>query len=452
MELELVLFFICLCLSGFFSGSESAMLASSRLKIRALADQGHRSAKVLDRLLEAPQRLLATILIGNNIVNTATASLATLIVAQMLKPSGFSDGAVVTFSTIVATVFLLVVGEITPKGVAVVFPEKVALRTAPILAVMQAVLRPLVIAFTLLNVLIEKVLRVQKNTGLPGSPEELRQMAVMLTDAGLLGKHQVTMLENVIELSDTYARDVMIPRTEVAFIPNTADTAQLLAIFREKRHTRYPVYDAEKGLDEIVGVLHVHDLMAMLPDEWTPEKLNTLARKRPPIFVPEFKKVGLLFRELQLSRHHVAIVVDEYGGTAGLVTIEDIVEEIVGEIFNEFEPVPIRRLNARTYLCQGTVKLEDIAEELGIQFADTEDVDSLAGYVFTRLGRLPEQGERLNGPGVTLTVLKVEGTRIKSIQLARHTPSGRFPIDATLRTTIAATSDDSHRLPEVKNS
>ncbi len=425
LELELALLVVVLLTSAFFSGSEVAVLAASRIRVKLLAEQGKRSAQALDYMLQAPSRLLATILIGNNLANTATTALTTVLVAHVLTEAGLDPhgGEVVVVATLIATVFLLVVGEITPKGIAVSFAEPFALTAARPLRWMQIVLRPVIATFSLLTVAVEKVLPGKPRGELSMTPEELRHLAVVLSNTGVLVTLQADILQNVAALQSIQARDVMIPRTEVAFVPADATREKLLEILRDRRYTRYPVYEPEKGFDEIVGILHMKDIMA-LPLEDGEIHVRELAAKRPPVFVPEFMKVSTLFRQLQETRGQMAVVVDEYGGTAGIVALEDIVEEIVGEIVDEFEPAPIRRITDFTYVCLGNVRLVEVAETVGVAFEDAEGVDTLAGYVLHRLGRLPRDGEVVEAPGMTLTVREVDKQRIRRIQVTRHPRSG----------------------------
>ncbi|MGE0430859.1 MAG: hemolysin family protein [Planctomycetota bacterium] len=431
----LILFFAGLLVSAFFSGSEAAVLACSRVRIRMLADQGNSSARLLDRLLERPNRLIAAILIGNNVANVATASIAAVIATSLLKDSGLSNESVIAINTVVVASFLLLVGEITPKGVAITFSEPVALLAARPLWLLQILLAPLITALTLVNVGIERMFRVDPADRDRVSPDELKHLAQMMSRTGDLHEHTSQMVTNVLQLSSVMARDVMVPRTEVAVIPSNASPAVVLEIVRTKRRSRYPVYDADKGIDELIGVVNVIDLIELLAapaiEGITPPPfdIGELGRKRPPYFVTEFMKVGQLFHELQSGRHQLAIVVDEYGGTAGLVTMEDIVEEIVGEILDEFEPLPIRRVNSSTFVVQGTVRLDEMADAIGVHLEDeeAEDVDTVGGYVFARLGRVPSPGERIDAPGVMMIVRRLDGRRIRSLVVSLMRPLVSLP-------------------------
>ena len=421
----LILFFVGLLVSAFFSGSEAAVLACSRVRVRMLAEQGKSSARLLDRLLDKPNRLIATILIGNNIANVATASLGAVILNAWLVDYHLSNETIVVINTAFVTGFLLVIGEITPKGVAITFSEPVALLAARPLRLMQIFLGPVISLLTLVNTGIERMLRVDPGERDRVSPDELKHMAAMMSRSGDLHEHTSQMVANVLHFSNVMARDVMVPRTETAVIPSDADAAGVLAIVRNKRRTRYPVFDAQKGIDEIIGVVNVIDMIDLLTSTPTQSfDVGELARKRPPYFVTEFMKVGQLFHELQRERHQLAIVVDEYGGTAGLVTMEDIVEEIVGEILDEYEPLPIRRVNSSTFVCQGTVRLDELASAVGVALEDdaAEDVDTIGGYLFARIGRVPTLGERIDAPGVTLIVRRLEGRRIRSVLVTLHGP------------------------------
>jgi putative hemolysin len=283
---------------------------------------------------------------------------------------------------------------------------------------MEVAIYPVVTTFTALTRATERLLgRAAHGPGI----DELRHIAQQLRHAGKLHAKESDILSNVLDLSTTTAADVMMPRTGIVFIPADADYDAVRKIVGDHRYTRYPVVDPEKGADEILGLIQIKDLFAD-----TPETFDTarLAAQRPPLFVPQFKKIVPLFREMQAARGQMAVVVDEYGGTAGIVTLEDIIEEIVGEIIDEDEPLPIRRVSDQTLICLGWARLDDIEETLGLSLPDRDDVDTLAGYVFTRLGRVPEPGERLRlADGTQLIVRELDGPKITRIQITLPGPT-----------------------------
>lgn len=397
-------------LSAFFSSNETALMSVNKLKLRTLADSGNkRAAMVLDVTENHTSRMLSAILIGNNIVNLSASALATSLAYAF-------GGYMVSIATAVLTVAILVFGEITPKNYATINAEKLALRYIRSIRFFMAVMTPVIFIINLFSRGILFLLRVDPNaSGKSITEDELRTIVDVSHEDGIIESDEKEMIYNVFDLGDANAKDIMVPRVHVTFadVNNTYD--ELIEIFREDKFTRLPVY--EDTQDNIVGIINMKDLL--LYDKNQPFHIRDIMRK--PHFTYEFKNISELLVEMRASTFNIAIVLDEYGEMAGLITLEDILEEIVGEIHDEYDETEdelIRRISDREYVIEGSMSLDDVNDRLHTELA-SEDYDSLGGLIIGCLDdRLPEKGDEVvTDSGIRLVVESLDKNRVESVHV-----------------------------------
>lgn len=399
---------VLLALSGFFSSAETSMISVSKIRLRNLEDEGNKRATLALKILENQSKMLSAILIGNNLVNTSAASIASLIAYSF-------GGAAVGIATFIITFLILVFGEITPKTWATINADKLALTYAPIIALLMKVLTPVIWFVNLFSSAILKVLGIQnpnKNQSLTES--ELRTIVDVSHEEGVIEEDEKDMINKVFDLGDAKAKDVMVPRVHVVMAEINSTYKDLLKIFREEKFTRIPIY--KEKIDNIVGVVNMKDLL--MYDDFSHFDIEKVLRK--PKFTYENKKVSQLLIEMKQSTYNLALVMDEYGEFSGIITLEDIIEEIVGDVQDEYdghEEENIVKLNDKTYDVKGYLSLHDLNDYLDLDL-DSEDFDSIGGLVIDALGRLPQTNDETTLPnGIHIKVLKVEKNRIESVRL-----------------------------------
>ncbi|HEX9778685.1 MAG TPA: hemolysin family protein [Geopsychrobacteraceae bacterium] len=397
---------VLLILSGFFSGSETALLALDRMRVKYLQQKRQPGADRLATLLESPDRLLGGILVGNNLVNIAASVVATGLLVRHFGDRGE------WLTILILTPVLLIISEVCPKTYAAQYPEKVSfLVLRPIMAVLW-LLSPVVRIVILVSGLLTGLLRGRaKEENLPLSEDEIRSIIQVGEESGVVAAEQRRMLHGIFDLTETRVRDVMLPRTEVVGIAAGADFREILEIVRNSGHSRFPVYN--ESLDQIVGIIHSKDVLAFAD---RPEQFSLVDNCRKPFFAPESKRVGVLLQTFRKKREHLAIVVDEYGGVEGIVTLEDVVEEIVGEIHDEYdiEEVDFRQLETRKYLVDGAVSLRTVNRRFHLALPE-EHVTTLAGYLLQLMGKIPAEGDRCEAEGVLFSVRRMDGRRIEEV-------------------------------------
>lgn len=397
-----------LALSAFFSSSETAMMAVNKIRIRNLADAGLSSAQTLMKVLDNQPKMLSAILIGNNIVNISASSLATIVVTR-----AFGD-MYVGVGTGILTLLVLIFGEITPKTSATLYSETMALRFAkPIYMIMQ-VLTPVIFIVDKLSQGVLRLLHVDPNKKQDAITEdELRTIVEVSHEEGVIESDEKKMIYNVFDFGDSVAKDIMVPRIDMTFIDVNATFSEVIEVFREVKYTRYPVY--EETTDNVIGIINIKDLLLTENQK----KFCIRDYLREPLYTYEFKKTAELMVELRKTQNNIAIVLDEYGATAGLITLEDMLEEIVGEIRDEYdedEEDLIRRIGPREYLVEAAMKLDDLNDQLGLDL-ESEDYDSIGGFIIGLLDHLPEEGEEVTHKNLRLVVDQVERNRIDKIHL-----------------------------------
>lgn len=406
--LQILIVIGLLALSAFFSSSETAMMAVNKIRVRNLADAGLSSAQTLMKVLDNQPKMLSAILIGNNIVNISASSLATILVTR-----AFGD-MYVGVGTGILTLLVLIFGEITPKTSATLYSETMALRFAkPIYMIMQ-VLTPVIFIVDKLSQGVLRLLHVDPNKKQDAITEdELRTIVEVSHEEGVIESDEKKMIYNVFDFGDSVAKDIMVPRIDMTFIDVDATFSEVIEVFREVKYTRYPVY--EETTDNVIGIINIKDLLLTENQK----KFCIRDYLREPLYTYEFKKTAELMVELRKTQNNIAIVLDEYGATAGLITLEDMLEEIVGEIQDEYdedEEDLIRRIGPREYVVEAAMKLDDLNDQLGLDL-ESEDYDSIGGFIIGLLDHLPEEGEEVTHKTLRFVVDKVDRNRIDKIHL-----------------------------------
>ena len=402
----IVIMAVCLALSAYCSATETAFSSANTTRLRTLAEKGSGNAALALKLLEQYDRLLSTILIGNNIVNIATASIGTVLFVRHYGDAG------ATISTVVVTVVVLIFGEISPKSIAKDCAEKCAMLSAPILRVLIWVLMPLNLLFSLWKKLLAKVFRL--NTDSKMSQEELLMLVDEVQQDGSIDRDEGELLKNAIGFSEQEAQDILIHRVDLAALPVTASKEEVASLFTQTKYSRLLIY--QDSIDHILGTVHQKDFYVGCGV--TDQPLSDIIS--PPVFALENEPIRALLKKLQQAKTHVAVVVDEYGGTCGIVTMEDILEELVGEIWDEHdeEEVFLRKIAPDTWLVDAGMDFDDFAEFFQLK-TDSEMV-SVSGWVMEQFGRVPEAGDSFVFENLTVRVTRVENHRIEEIQVTRE--------------------------------
>ncbi len=410
---QLAIMVFMLFLSIFFSSAETAFTAVNRLRLRALADENNRKARQILTLLEKPNRLLSTVLVGNNMVNIIATTIGTALAIRYFGPVRG-----LTVATVTLTLIILVFCEITPKVYAASNAERVVLMIVRPFAFTVALLYPITRIFTGLTNLMIRLTGGKVISQVPYiTEEELRTMVDVSQEEGLLESEEKEMIHNIFEFSETPVKDVMIPRTDIVAISLEAGFDDLAVIIREEQFSRIPVYDG--SVDSIVGVIYVKDLFGLTDADRDSFELRNYLRDA--YFIPEMKRIGNLFEEMRALKIHMAVVLDEYGGTAGLVTIEDLVEEIVGDIADEYDqelaPLFIN-VDDNTVSIDAAMRIEEVNEMMGSDIPD-DDAESIGGFVLSRMERIPEEGERFEWHNMEFIIDKMDGRRINRITIKK---------------------------------
>lgn len=406
-----------LALSAIFSSSETAITSISLAKIRQLKEEDEKKANLLKKIKIKIGDVLATILIGNNIVNIA----ATAILSNLtMNIDAFKGKYSTLITTFIMTVLVLIFGEITPKSFATQNSLKVASVVARPLDILTIIFKPVLIVLTKITNVLIKLLGGEIAGNNPFvTEEEIRSLVEVGEEEGILEHQEKEMIQNIFEIDDLVVTEVMLPRIDIIAIEDGASIKEALQIITECGHSRIPVY--KETIDNIIGVLYAKDLLQYSLSKLDELKIKTIAKLiRPAYYVPETKKANLLLKELQQMQIHMAIVLDEYGGTEGLVTIEDILEVIVGDIFDEYdnEVNLIKKINEKNYLIQADISLEEMNDQFDLNLPE-EDFDSLGGYIFSTLGRVPANGDKVEFETIAMEVTKMENRRVILIKLTK---------------------------------
>ncbi len=403
----ILILLILVCGSAFFSASETALTSLNKIKLRNMVEENVKNADKIQKLIDDPNRLLSSILIGNNLVNNAAASLTTMIAVSLL---GGQSG--VGAATMIITIIILIFGEITPKTLASQNAEKVSLGVAKIISGVVIISTPVVKVMNLITNGLIRILGGDTSGKTPTITEaELKTMVNVSHEEGVLEVDERRMINNVFDFGDSKAKDVMTPRTDMICVEDNITYDEIVSIFKEERFSRLPVY--HESVDNIVGILYVKDIIFI-----DVEHFKTTDYMREPFFTYESKPISELFSEMRNNRIPAAIVLDEYGGTAGLVTLEDMVEEIVGDIADEYDEQEeeIEVIKEDEFVVDGSTRLEDVNEMIGLHL-ESEDFDTIGGYVIGILGSLPDGGEEVEENGIKIVVEEVDKNRIEKLRI-----------------------------------
>lgn len=407
--IQFFILFILLLLSAFFSSAETALTTVSKIKMRSLAEDGNkRAATVLDITENHSPKMLSAILIGNNIVNLYAASLTTTLAYRL-------GGAMVSIATGILTVAILIFGEITPKNAATINSSKLSLTYIPIIKIFMTVMTPVIFIVNMLSRGVLFILRIDPNAkNNTMTEDELRTIVDVSHEDGVIESEEKEMIYNVFDLGDARAKDVMVPRVHVTFADVNSTYHELLDIFKEDKYTRLPVY--EDTTDNVIGTINMKDLL--LFDNR--EHFHVRDILREAYFTHEYKSISELLVEMRDASFNIAIVLDEYGETAGLITLEDILEEIVGEIHDEYDENEenfVQKVNDLEYIVEGSLSLDDLNDRLDLEL-ESEDYDSLGGFLIQRLDRLPEVGDEFTTEdGIRMVVDRLDKNRVELVHL-----------------------------------
>ena len=405
--LQLVILVLLLSASAFFSSAETALMTSNKLRIRNLAENGDKRAEKVLEITANTDKMLSAILIGNNIVNLSASALSTTLTLKMFGSS------LVGIATGILTFLILVFGEITPKNVASKTAENIALKYIGIISVLVVILTPVIYVVNKVAGIVISLFVKNNDDNNMVTEDELRAMVEVSHEDGVIEKEEKKMIVNVVDFGDTVAGDIMLPRVDMVMVSVESSYEEILKIFREERYTRIPVY--EESPDNVIGILNVKDFL-LIEDK---ENFSVKEHLREPLYTYEYKKTSSLMVDMRKTGANIVIVLDEYGTTVGLITLEDMLEEIVGEIRDEFdadEDEGITKISETEYLIDGSTNLDDVNDRIGLELS-SEEYESIGGIIMEKLGRLPVEGEVITFDNIILTVKKMDHARIEKVGL-----------------------------------
>ncbi len=407
--IQLIILLILLMLSAFFSSAETALTTVNKIRMRTLAENGHKRAETVIKIIEDQGKMLSAILIGNNVVNLSASSLLTMLATD------FFGSKAVGIATGILTLLILVFGEITPKTISTLSSETISLTYAPVIYALMNLMTPVIFLVNQLSMGVLKLFKVDPNKKQESITEdELRTIVEVSHEEGVIQTEEKKMITNVFDFGDNLAKDIMVPRIDMTLVNVDATYDELLELFREEKYTRFPVY--EESTDHVIGIINVKDLLLLE----SKEHFSIRDFLRQPLYTYEFKKAAELMVEMRKTLSNIVIVLDEYGSTAGLITLEDMLEEIVGELRDEYdedEEEDLVELGPGKYRVDGSMKLNDLNDRLGLKL-ESEDYDSIGGLVIGLLDHLPEEGEEVcHEGGLRMVVEHMDKNRIESILL-----------------------------------
>ena len=409
--IQIVILLVLLIGSGFFSASETSLMSLSKIRIRHMKEEGVKGAKLVSELIEDPNKLLSSILVGNNVVNIAATSISTSLFMGIL---GDKPGAV-PLATAVMTVLVLIFGEITPKTIAANNSEKVAVFVSKPIKLVIFIVRPIVWIFNIITNVIFKLLGVKDKGSQPYiTEEELKTMVNVGHEEGVLEIEEREIINNVFQFGDMQAKEAMVQRLDMIAINSEDKYEEIIEMFKNEKFSRMPVYN--ESIDDIIGILNIKDIIFLSDEEI--QQFNIKDYIREPFFTYEFKKITQLLEEMKIEKSQMAIVVDEYGGTAGLITIEDLVEVIVGDIEDEYdeEEEEIQVIKEDEYIVDGSIKITDVNELIGVRL-ESEEFDSIGGYIIGHLRRLPEENEVIEVDNIKFCIESLDKNRVKKVRI-----------------------------------
>lgn len=406
---KLAILIMCLGLSALFSASETALMSLSKIRVKQMVEDKEKGAEKVNKLLSDPGKLLSAILIGNNLVNIGASSLMTSLAIDAFGNRG------VGLATGIMTLLILIFGEITPKSLAAQNSEKLSVRLSPFVQFVTVLVTPVSFILTRITNFMVKILGGEVDSNQPFiTQDELKTIVSVSHKEGILEGEEKDMIYNVFDFSDSQVNDVMITRTEMVAIDVDLPYEEIIKVINHEQYSRIPVY--EDTTDNIIGILYVKDLLFLQSHKEAQFDLRKYIRK--PHFTYEFKSTKELFKEMRAERIHMVIVLDEYGGTEGIVTIEDLIEEIVGDIEDEYDKVSndIDVIKEDEFLVNGNVKIEVINELIGVH-VESDDFDTIAGFVIGIIDRIPEEGEVIEFENVKFVIESIDRNRIDKIRI-----------------------------------
>ena len=407
MTTKIILIAIMVILSAYFSATETAFSSLNKTRLKAMAEKGNKRAQKALSLAENYDKLISTILVGNNIVNIACASVSTMLFVDIINEQ--SGPAV---STLVTTIIVLIFGEITPKSIAKDIPERFAMFSTPFISVLNFILTPVNYLFSQWKKLASKIIKDDEDSKM--SSEELLMIVDEVTEEGSLDDDEGDLIKNAIEFTEQEARDILTHRVDLEAVSIDEDKTEIAKLFTKTKLSRLLVY--EEDIDNIIGVIHLKDFFT--EKGITRKSVKTIMAK--PVFVQEYEKINDLLKRLQKNKTHMAVVIDEYGGTLGIVTMEDILEELVGEIWDEYDVVEedFVEIGENVYDVDGSASFDDFCDFFDIE--QESDNVSVGGFVTERLGKLPEVGDEVTFGNLKLEVTEVDSHRAENIKVTRQ--------------------------------
>lgn len=414
---QLIIVLCLLLVSAFFSSAETALTTVNKMRIKSMAEEGNKRAATVEKLIENPSKLLSAILIGNNIVNLTASSLTTTLMTNICVHAGLGEqtSLFIGIGTGVLTILILIFGEITPKTLATIYSTNISLAYSGIIYFLTQLFTPAIFIVNKMAGGLLALFRIDPDAKHDAMTEsELRTIVDVSHEEGVIESEERKMITNVVDFGDSVAKDIMIPRIDMTYIQEEATYDELVATFDEDKFSRLPVYGESK--DDVVGIVNLKDVFFY---HGTKEDFSISKIMREPYFTYEFKKTSELLNEMRKESIALAIVLDEYGATAGLITVEDLLEEIVGEIRDEYdenEEDVIQKLSDTEFIANGTAKLDEINEMIGLKL-ESDDYDSIAGHIINLLEHLPEEGETVVDKNVEYTVSSIDKNRIEKVHI-----------------------------------
>ncbi|MFR3173409.1 MAG: HlyC/CorC family transporter [Clostridium sp.] len=406
---SILILVLLITMSAYFSATETAYSSLNKIKLKSIANKGNKKAKLALELSEKYDSVISTILIGNNIVNIATASLATVLFTKLLGSSG------VTVSTIVMTILILIFGEISPKSIAKDIPESFAIVSAPLLNVFCIILKPVNHIFCLWKKLISKVLKIQKHSGI--TEDEILTIAEEAENEGGINPQQLEIIKSAIELNEQEVIEAFTPRVDMIAVKDSCSKEELLNLFIESGFSRIPVY--HDNIDNVIGIINEKDLINIVVNN-NNEEISSIIK--PLNVIQPHMKLSHLLKVLQNNKSHMALIADEYGGTMGIITLEDILEELVGEIWDEHDKVvhDIEKIGEDEYIVRGNANIEKVLEEVDLE--DEFEVNSVNGWVIQQFGKIPKVGESFEYKNLKIVIQKATKRCVLEIRITVDEP------------------------------
>ena len=405
-----ILLVLLVLMSAFFSSSETAIINMSKIRLKHLVKEKVKNADKLEKLYEDSNKLIGAILIGNNIVNVATSSIATIITTSRFSNAGLGISVGLT------TLVILIFGEITPKNLALKNSESISLFVAPIILFLVRIFTPILFILNNISNLLSALLGQRNDDKKPTiTQDELKTIVDVSNQEGVLETDETEMIQNIFEFKDLTVDDIMIQRMDIVAISADMSYDEIIDVFKNRQLSRLPIY--EDTIDDIIGVLYAKDLFFT---EQSKEDFDIKAVMREPVFVNEFVKISDFFKKMQQVKTHIAIVLDEYGGVAGIVTMEDLVESIVGDIYDEYDQQDeeVRKLKENIYVINGNSKLTEIQELLQVELV-SKDYESLGGYLMDKMGKIPTQGDIYEDENFKFVISSMDKNRINKVKVIR---------------------------------